>query len=499
MIYSTIENLLHYGIKTGLMEKADQAYVRNRMLELLSLSDYDKRALRMRTFDDEPLEDILTELVDYALEHGLCDESLHARSRFTTAVMGLLTPPPSAVRTKFKEALSRSPEEATDYLYTLSQYSNYISAYRTAMDKHWSTKTEYGDIEILINLAKPEKDPRDIAAARMIQKSGYPACVLCMENEGYAGRVDHPARQNHRVVPLKIAGEDWALQYSPYVYFNEHCIILNQRHIPMVIDRHVFKKLFSFVEQFPHYFVGSNADLPLVGGSILIHEHFQGGRHTFALENAPIEQPVVIKGFEDVCAGIVKWPMSTLRIQHENKDRLVALGAHILNTWRGYSDDDVCVYAYTGEMQHNTAAPVARLKNGVYELDLILRNNNVSPEHPTGMFHPHKEIQNIKNENFGLIEAMGLAVMPGRLMKEMETLKSAILHENDLNADPQTKRHAAWAKRYLGDFQKLHKDNIDEKIESAISATFVEGLHHAGVFKRDDSGRAAFIRFIQSL
>lgn len=497
MIERSIDKLLQYAIRHGLISAAEELYMRNRLLELLGLSTY--TAGERHPGGDAPLEEILSELTAFAGENGRIGDSAAAREQFRAAVMGTVTPWPSAVQRRFFDEYASSPEAATDYFYTFCQDVNYISRYRTALDKRWKTETAYGELDITINLAKPEKDPRDIAAARLVQKNAYPACQLCMENEGYAGRADHPARQNLRIIPIDIAGEAWGFQYSPYVYYNEHCIVLNKKHIPMVIDEGAFRKLFSFVKQFPHYFVGSNADLPIVGGSILSHEHFQGGRYTFAMERAHTEREFTCKGYEDVRLGIVKWPMSVIRIAHADAGRLVRLAAHILAAWRAYSDASVGVYSHTGDTPHNTITPIARMRGGNYELDLVLRNNYTSPEYPMGVFHPHAELHHIKKENIGLIEVMGLAVLPARLLKEMEAVKEGLLAGSDLRENALSAPHADWAAHILAAHPGLDETNIDGILQLETGRVFEQVLEQAGVFKRDETGRAAFSRFIAQL
>ena len=444
MICKYIDQLVIYGLNKRLIKPEDNIFTRNRILELLRLSDYEDT----RETACPELPELLSALTGFAVENGLCADTASSRERFDTALMGLLTPPPSTVSARFRELYKKSPEEATNYFYEFCQDNNYIDRFRIALDIYWKTDTEYGELDITINLSKPEKDPRDIAAAGTASRSGYPDCLLCAENEGYAGRMSHPARHNLRIIPIHICAEAWGFQYSPYVYYNEHCIVLNQKHTPMVIDRRVFDKLLSFVTQFPHYFVGSNADLPIVGGSILSHEHFQGGRYVFPMERAPIEYNFQIDGFEDVDAGIVRWPLSVVRITHHAPDRLADLAGYILSKWRSYSDPSVEIFAHTNSAPHNTITPIARLRNGKYEFDLALRNNITTAEHPLGVFHPHAELHNIKKENIGLIEVMGLAVLPSRLHMEMETLKSALLNGQDINSIDGISRHAKWVESW---------------------------------------------------
>ncbi|MCL2163377.1 MAG: UDP-glucose--hexose-1-phosphate uridylyltransferase [Oscillospiraceae bacterium] len=496
MIYMTIDNLIGYGINNKLLQREDAVFARNRVLELMRLPDYEVSSETVPTAPD--LHDILSELNDYAVQNGLCKDSLASRERLSTAFMGILTPPPSFVIDKFRRLYSKSPEAATDDFYSFCQACNYIDRFYSSLDIRWQTETPFGRFDITINLSKPEKDPRDIAAAGAAPESGYPACLLCAENEGYAGRANHPARQNLRIIPIDIDGEDWGFQYSPYVYYNEHCIVLNKIHTPMIIDRKVFVKLLSFVKQFPHYFVGSNADLPIVGGSILSHEHFQGGRYEFPIERAPIEKSFRITGFEDIEAGIVKWPLSVIRISHRNPGRVVDIADYILNQWRGYSDSAVGVFACTGGSRHNTITPIARMRGNRYEFDLALRNNITSKAHPLGVFHPHAEIHNIKKENIGLIEVMGLAVLPSRLKTEMDDLKAVLLEKRDISGIDNIAKHAAWVTSWH-DKRSFTPETADDILRGEIGNTFVSVLVHCGVFKRDEAGKKAFERFVRSI
>ena len=495
MIDKSIRRLVCYGLEKGLFTKRDEVYVTNRLLEILGLDEYDCS----EDFSDVCLEETLAELLDYAAGKGLTEDSVVYRDLFDTRLMGALMPRPSEVTDKFNELYSVSPKAATDYFYKLSQDSDYIRRYRVEKDIKWVTSTEYGDLDITINLSKPEKDPKAIAAAKNAPQAGYPKCMLCRECEGYAGRVNFPARQNHRVIPVRINGRDWCFQYSPYVYYNEHCIVFNSLHTPMAINRDTFKKLLDFVRQFPHYFVGSNADLPIVGGSILSHDHFQGGNYTFAMAKAPVERPLVFDGFEDVKAGIVKWPMSVIRTSSEDPERLTELADKILKAWRGYTDESAFIFAETDGEPHNTITPIARKRNGLYELDLVLRNNITTKEHPLGVYHPHAELHHIKKENIGLIEVMGLAVLPSRLKGEMAALEQAMLENRDISSDEQLAKHAEWAE----DIKKRHPDinsgNISGIIRDEIGHVFAKVLEHAGVYKRTPEGTAAFIRFAESV
>lgn len=491
MIDEQVRKLVCYGLERGLFTERDEIYVTNRILEILQLDEYNCDTV----FSDVDLEETLKALLDYAAEKGLTKNDITHRDLFDTKLMGALMPRPSEVTNRFKELYAISPKAATDYFYTLSQDSDYIRRYRVAKDIKWLTATPYGELEITVNLSKPEKDPKAIAAAKNAPQAGYPKCMLCRECEGYAGRINFPARQNHRVIPITINGSDWCLQYSPYVYYNEHCIVFNAKHTPMAINRASFKKLLDFVTQFPHYFVGSNADLPIVGGSILSHDHFQGGNHTFAMAKAPIETELHFDGFSDIEAGIVKWPMSVIRLRSENTERLVELADKILTCWRGYSDPDAFIFAETDGTPHNTITPIARKTNGKFELDLVLRNNITTAEHPLGVFHPHAELHHIKKENIGLIEVMGLAVLPARLKNEMALLEKAMLENRDIRKDEALAKHADWADEVRRKHGELTEDNISEIIRDEIGLVFSHVLEHAGVFKRTEEGRRAFLKF----
>ncbi len=495
MVYESIKKLVTYGLETGLITESDRVYTTNRLLEALGLEDYEEPQGEYKDID---LESTLKELLDYACEKGICEDSVVYRDLFDTKLMGLLTPRPSEVDAKFWFTYDHpSAHAATDYFYKLSQDTDYIRRYRIKKDMHWLAPTEYGDLDITINLSKPEKDPKAIAAAKNAKQSGYPKCLLCYENVGYSGRVNHPARQNHRIISLEINGEQWGLQYSPYVYYNEHCILFNKKHTPMVIDKNAFKKLFDFVGQFPHYFIGSNADLPIVGGSILAHEHFQGGHYDFAMAKAPVEREISFKGFEDVKAGIVKWPMSVIRISCKSSDRLVELADKILTLWRGYTDEEAFIFAETDGEPHNTITPIARKRGADFELDLVLRNNITTDEHPLGVYHPHAELHHIKKENIGLIEVMGLAVLPSRLKQEMADLAKVIADKgvSAVRDDETLGKHADWAEEFCAR-REVNKDNVDEVIREEIGSVFAKVLEHAGVYKRNDDGRRYFDRFI---
>lgn len=507
MVQNAIGKLVCYGLAVGLIKQEDAAYTANRLLELLGLDTLEEETETMiRQFEaldgpaDEFLEQTLSELCDFAYEQGLMEENtVGYRDLFDTKLMGALTDRPSNVIRRFRELYQEDPEKATDYYYKFSQDTDYIRRYRIKKDRKWVAPTEYGDLDITINLSKPEKDPKAIAAAKLAKQTSYPKCLLCRENEGYAGRLNHPARQNHRIIPVTINNSDWFFQYSPYVYYNEHCIVFNSSHVPMKIEKATFGKLLDFVKQFPHYFVGSNADLPIVGGSILSHDHFQGGRYEFAMAKAPVETEVTIPGFEDVKAGIVKWPMSVIRISSPDTERLIELADKILQAWRGYTDEDAFIFAYTDGEPHNTITPIARKRGDLYELDLVLRNNITTEEHPLGVYHPHAELHHIKKENIGLIEVMGLAVLPARLKGEMEALQEAVLSGANLRQDEALEKHADWMDEVKQKYPSITAENIEEIIQKEIGLVFSKVLEHAGVYKRTPEGKAAFLRFLESL
>ncbi len=499
MIQRNIRQLVQYGLLTGLITEADKIYTTNRLLELFRLDELEECSEEVSMSVDE-LEAVLAQMMDYAYAQGIMTEnSIVYRDLFDTKIMSMLVPRPSEVISEFETRYEKSPMEATDYFYKLSQDTDYIRRYRIKKDQKWIAATKYGDLDITINLSKPEKDPKAIAAAKTAKQSGYPKCLLCMENEGYAGRVNHPARQNHRVIPVVINGSRWGFQYSPYVYYNEHCIVFNSQHIPMKIEHDTFCKLFDFVKQFPHYFVGSNADLPIVGGSILSHDHFQGGHYEFAMARAQVERTFTVKGFEDVEAGIVNWPMSVIRISAADSGRLVALADVILSAWRGYSDEAAFIFAETDGEPHNTITPIARKRGEKFELDLVLRNNITTEEHPLGVYHPHANLHHIKKENIGLIEVMGLAVLPARLKDEMEKLEEAILSGADLRKDELLEKHADWVEEFLPRYPQINKDTLMDIIHTEIGNVFMQVLEDSGVYKRNEEGQAAFDRFIESL
>lgn len=499
-IQSDIRKLVSYGVKTGLVPEEDVIFTTNKLLELFCLDELEDSD-EMISMEESELEQVLSSMCDYAYEKGLMAENtVTYRDLFDTKIMSMLMPRPSEVIRRFRELYEQeSPEAATDYYYKLSKDSDYIRRYRVCKDMKWIAPTKYGDLDITINLSKPEKDPKAIAAARNAKQAGYPKCLLCRENEGYAGRINHPARQNHRIIPVTINGSQWGFQYSPYVYYNEHCIVFNSKHVPMKIEHATFCKLFDFVKQFPHYFVGSNADLPIVGGSILSHDHFQGGHYEFAMAKAPVEKTFTVKGYEDVAAGIVKWPMSVIRLSGRDTDRIIALADVILEKWRGYTDEAAFIYAYTDNEPHNTITPIARKRGDNFELDLVLRNNITTEEHPLGVFHPHAKLHHIKKENIGLIEVMGLAVLPARLKGEMADLKEAVLAGRNLRDSEELEKHADWVEEFLPKYEKIDESNIDGIIEKEIGLVFMEVLEDAGVYKRTEEGMKAFDRFIGSL
>ncbi len=496
MLSKNIKKLVQYGIDTGLTPECERTYTTNLLLEVFHEDDYEDVDIAGEEIN---LEEILKELLDEACSRGLIEDSVVYRDLFDTKLMNCLMPRPAQVQKEFAGRYEKSPKEATEYFYKLSQDSDYIRRYRVKKDMKWKVETPYGEIDITINLSKPEKDPKAIAAARNAKASSYPKCLLCMENEGYAGRVNHPARENHRIIPVTINDSRWGFQYSPYVYYNEHCIVFNGQHIPMKIDKAAFIKLFDFVKLFPHYFLGSNADLPIVGGSILSHDHFQGGHYTFAMAKAPIEKQVTIPGYEDVETGIVKWPLSVLRIRHKDEKRLIDLADHVLKAWRGYTDEDAFIFAETDGEPHNTITPIARKKGDIFELDLTLRNNITTAEHPLGVYHPHAQYHNIKKENIGLIEVMGLAVLPARLKEEMEILSEYLVEGKDIRSNEKIAKHADWAEKFLPKYEKVTAENVTEILHKEIGHTFVGVLEDAGVYKCTEEGRKAFMKFIETL
>ena len=497
MLYENIRHLVDYGIRTGLTPECERIYTTNLLLDLFHEDNYEEP--EAVAYGSPDLETILANLLNIAVERGIIEDNVVYRDLFDTKLMNCLLPRPAQVQATFWEKYAISPEKATDYYYKFSQDSDYIRRYRVAKDLKWKVDSPYGEIDITINLSKPEKDPKAIAAARNAAASSYPKCQLCMENEGYAGRVNHPARENHRIIPITINQSNWGFQYSPYVYYNEHCIVFNGEHVPMKIDRAAFTKLFDFIKLFPHYFLGSNADLPIVGGSILSHDHFQGGHYTFAMAKAKIELPVTIPGYEDVEAGIVKWPLSVLRIRSKDTSRLIDLAEHVLNCWRSYTDEDAFIYAETNGEPHNTITPIARKNGDTYELDLTLRNNITTDEHPLGVYHPHAQYHHIKKENIGLIEVMGLAVLPSRLKEELELLADYIVNDKDIRSNKKIEKHADWVEEFLPTYDNITKENVMEILQKEVGNVFTHVLEDAGVYKCTEQGRADFLKFIHTL
>ena len=493
-IETYIDSLVSYAMNCGLTQPEDHTVVVNRLLEALKLDSYTPSEELL----SEDLEEILAGILDYACAKGICEDNITARDLFDTRIMGILTPMPREVISTFRSLYAEDPQKATDWYYKFSCDTDYIRRYRIAKDMRWKYQSPYGEMDITINLSKPEKDPKAIAAAKLAPQSGYPKCALCVENEGYAGRMNHPARQNHRVIPIEVASAQWRLQYSPYVYYNEHCIVFNAQHIPMKIDKSAFCKLLDFVKVFPHYFVGSNADLPIVGGSILSHEHFQGGHYTFAMETAPVEKEISFAGYEDVAAGIVKWPMSVIRLRGSDPARLADLADKILTCWRGYTDEAALILAETNGEPHNTITPIARRRGDDFELDLVLRNNLTTEEHPLGVYHPHADKHHIKKENIGLIEVMGLAVLPSRLKKELAALAEAIVAGKDISADPALAPHADWVAE-IKTRKTFTAENAMNILLEETGKVFSDVLEDAGVYKCDEAGRAAFMRFVDAV
>lgn len=497
MINHEINRLINFALKKSLITEADKIYSTNMLLGLLNLNEFETEEINEDLATPTP---ILENILDYAAENKMIENTVTERDLFDTNIMNCVMPRPSEVINKFNEILSKSPENATDYYYNLSIASNYIRKDRIDKNIIWKATTEYGDLDITINLSKPEKDPRDIAKAKLVKSSSYPKCLLCKENEGFYGTMNHPARQTHRIIPLKFRDESWFLQYSPYTYYNEHCIILNGNHVPMKITRNTFDNLLSFTDILPHYFAGSNADLPIVGGSILSHDHYQGGHYTFAMEEAPIEKTYSINEYSNIEIGKVKWPMSVIRISGDNKNELVDLADHILTVWRNYSDESVDILSHTGDEPHNTITPIGRKRNGKYELDLVLRNNRTSKEHPLGIFHPHSEVHHIKKENIGLIEVMGLAVLPARLKEELTLLKNYLLsNTKDISKDEVVAKHSDWYNYIIEKYSYINENNAEDILRKEVGLKFLEVLNHAGVFKRDSEGSAGFDRFINTL
>ena len=496
MICNEIQKLINYSIKNRLIEKEDEYVIRNQLMDALCVYDWEEPEVKKNNF---VIDDILDRLTDYACENKIIDDTTASRDLFDTKLMGIVTPFPREIIGKFNQLCLQSPEKATDWYYDISQKLNYVRAGRIAKDIRWQYESEYGTLDITINRSKPEKDPRDIAAARTAKATVYPKCQLCPENAGFAGNKNHPARQNLRPIPIDICGENWQLQYSPYGYYNEHCIVFNEKHIPMKIDSAVFEKLFDFIDKFPHYFVGSNADLPIVGGSILSHEHFQGGNYTFAMAKADIEKEFSLSDFPEITAGIVKWPMSVIRLKSKNREELSTACSYVLEKWRGYSDPDAGIFAFTDDVPHNTVTPIARMNGEYYECDLVLRNNITSDERPLGVFHPNQSLHHIKKENIGLIEVMGLAVLPARLAVELDVLKNAILNNENLDEKPETASHAQWARDVLERYPEFSETNAEAILHLEVGKVFEQVLCDAGVFKRDEKGIANFKRFVEVL
>lgn len=494
MINQNIKDLVNYAINSELITKQDEIYCTNAVLEILKLDEYEEN----EGGGEFELENILASIMNWSVEAGILADDITSRDLFDTKLMSVFVSKPSEVIAKFEELYAISPKAATEFYYKFSCDTDYIRRYRIKKDLKWKTDTKYGELDITVNLSKPEKDPKAIAAAKNAKQSGYPKCLLCVENEGYAGRMNHPARQNHRIIPLTIDGGQWGLQYSPYVYYNEHCIVFNTSHTPMKIDRSVFRKLFDFVEIFPHYFIGSNADLPIVGGSILTHEHFQGGNYEFAMAKAPIKKVCSFEGFENVEAGIVDWAMSVIRLNSSDKVELVELADKILTAWRAYSDEASFIFSETEGAPHNTITPIARMRDGNFELDLVLRNNITTDEHPMGVYHPHSELHNIKKENIGLIEVMGLAVLPSRLKEELKLVGEAIVSKADIFSDDKIKHHAAWVDTFISDYNWNEVD-VDETVKQEVGKVFEIVLEHAGVYKNDEAGMNGFERFVKSV
>lgn len=498
MIDTHIHRLVQFGIQQGLVHEADRIYTTNQILGVLGQSEIQDVVL-----GEEPLASatpMLEEICAYAVAQNLIEDSITEKDLFDTKIMNCLMPRPSEVIHTFQNKYEKDPQAATDYFYAMSIASNYIRKDRTDKNIRWKSDTAYGALDITINLSKPEKDPRDIAKGKLIKSSSYPKCLLCKENEGYYGTFNHPARNNHRIIPMKFSGEEWFLQYSPYTYYNEHCIVFNAQHIPMKIHRKTFANLLGFLDVLPHYFVGSNADLPIVGGSILSHDHYQGGHYTFAMEQADILETYQIPGYEDIKAAHVNWPMSVLRLRGSDKERLIALCDHVLCAWREYSDASLDILSHTNEEPHNTITPIARMRDGAYEIDLVLRNNRTNEQYPLGIFHPHEEVHHIKKENIGLIEVMGLAVLPARLKEEMAAIALHLQKRTqDISDDETLAKHNDWYKQLLCKYPNIDEGNVEQILHDEIGQVFARVLEHAGVFKLDEQGNAGFHRFIKTL
>ncbi|MBE6062995.1 MAG: UDP-glucose--hexose-1-phosphate uridylyltransferase [Clostridium butyricum] len=497
MINHELNRLINFAIQKKLIHKEDKIYASNMLLGLLKINEFEPEEVNEELETASP---ILENILDYAVSKNLIEDTVTERDLFDTNIMNCFMPRPSEVIGTFKKLYSESPEKATNYYYDLSIASNYIRKNRIDKNIIWKTKTEYGDLDITVNLSKPEKDPKEIAKAKLVKSSSYPKCLLCKENEGFYGNLNHPARQTHRIIPMTLSNHQYFMQYSPYTYYNEHCIIFNGEHTPMKINRDTFKNLLNFVEILPHYFAGSNADLPIVGGSILSHDHYQGGHYTFAMEKASIEKFYKIAGYEDITIGRVKWPMSAIRINSSNKEKLINLADHILTSWRKYSDESVDILCESNNEPHNTITPISRKRNGNYELDLVLRNNRTTEDYPLGIFHPHNEVHHIKKENIGLIEVMGLAVLPARLKSELNKVKNCLLNKiPDISNDENIAKHADWYKQIIEKYDIINNENVDSILRNEVGNVFLEVLNHAGVFKRNSKGLNAFDKFIETL
>ena len=491
-----INKLIKYGLENEILDEKDKIYATNQLLNLLNLEEFTEEQVD----DNLDIEEILKTILDYAVENKIIEEDTTTRrDLFDTKIMNIIMPRPSQVIEKFWDKYKKSPEEATNYYYNFSKKTDYIRTYRVAKDLKWKTDTKYGALDITINLSKPEKDPKDIALAKQIKKTSYPKCVLCKETEGFKGNLAAVSRDNHRIIPIKLNEEKWYFQYSPYCYYNEHCIILNSEHIPMKIDTTTFKKLFDFVNQFPHYVIGSNAGLPVVGGSILTHEHYQGGRQTFPMDNAEYIYKTKINKFKDIECGILNWPLSVIRLRGKKDKRLIELADIILNKWREYSDEQVGIYAYTDGEMHNTITPILRKNKKIYELDLVLRNNLTTEEYPLGVFHPHEHLHHIKKENIGLIEVMGLAILPSRLKEEMNLVADYILENKNMEENEKIKKHSDWAKKVVAKYSDINKENVQDILQKEIGLVFEKVLEDAGVFKTDEKGIEAFKKFVETI
>ena len=493
MIYSALKKLIEYGLKNHLITKDDVFVVQNQSIEILKLTEWKDCEVSLQ---DETIEDILSPVIAYACENGIIEDTTNSKDNFDTKIMGVFTPFPREVIARFYEEYKKSPENATDWYFDFSKNVNYVRANRIAKDLKWVYSCEYGDLDITINCSKPEKDPKDIAAAKTQTGTKYPKCMLCTENAGFTGTINHPARQNLRPIPLQIVNEPWQVQYSPYGYYNEHCIVFNEKHIPMKIDEYIFDKLFDFLDFCPHYFIGSNADLPIVGGSILSHEHFQGGNYSFAMDRSPIEKEYKLEHFPNINIGIVKWPLSVIRVSGTDRKELANCCNYFLKKWRTYSDEQNGIFAFTDDVPHNTITPIARKNGNLYECDLVLRNNITTEERPLGVFHPNPSLHHIKKENIGLIEVMGLAVLPSRLAKEIELLEQALLEKKDISSIPDLQKHAEWSEDVVKRHEELCKDNIRHILEQKIGNVFLQVLCDAGVYKRTEEGQKAFEKFI---